>query len=214
MVHHWSIFLFFFLLSGLGQAQDERYYRQILTGELPKFSQESEEKELAAKFTVSGGAYQIDLDGDKTEETLEPQKRDGVDWLEIRDFSKRKIFEAKLLAMGAKSAIYKIKLVHINRMVKALIIFLDEGQTAAKRFESTARIFVLSFKNNDLSTMTLSQGPHFFHEREAQREQYWRRDYAVNVYDMDGDGSREIIVQYNHIQRIMKYKANGEWQRY
>ena len=65
----------------------------------------------------------------------------------------------------------------------------------------------------DLKKMVLTAGPHIFHEKEAQREQYYRRDYQVNIYDIDGDGVREIAVQYNHIQRIMKYE-NGIWNRY
>ena len=213
MVHHWLIFLFFFTLSGAGHGQDERYYRQILTGELPKAAQGNGERPVT-QFNVSGSNYKFDLDGDRIEETITPQKRDGVDWLEIRNSSETKLFEAKLLAMGAHSHIYKIKVVNLNSKVKALIIFLDEGQTAGKRFESTGRFFVLTFENNDLSTLSMTEGPHFFHEKEAQREQYWRRDYVVNIYDVDGDGTREIAVQYNHIQRIMKYLGKGIWERY
>jgi hypothetical protein len=213
MVQHWLIFLFFLSLTGTGYAQDERYYRQILTGELPKASQNNGERPVA-QFNVSGTGYKFDLDGDKIEETIIPQKRDGIDWLEIRNYSETKIFEAKLFAMGSLSSIYKIKVANLNSKVKAVIIFLDEGQTAGKRFESTARIYVLTFENNDLGTLSMTEGPHFFHEKEAQREQYWRRDYMVNIYDIDGDGTREIAVQYNHIQRIMKYLGKGTWERF
>lgn len=210
---HQCCFLFILLLISVsGYGQDERYYRQILTGELPRLNLEAGEAAIA-QFNVMGPQYKVDLDGDGIEEMIQPQKRDGVDWLEIRNSSQSKLFEAKLLAMGAGSYIYKLRLVQISAKVKALLIFLDEGVTAGKRFESTGRFFVLSFENNDLSKMTLTAGPHFYHEKEAQREQYWRRDYAVNIYDIDGDGSREIAVQYNHIQRIMKYLGRGEWQR-
>src|SRR5690606_30569035 len=107
----------------------------------------------------------------------------------------RKIFEAKLLAMGGDSALYKIKLVSLSPKVRALILFLDEGKTEGRRFESTARIFVLSFENNDLNTLKLVRGPHFFQEKEAQRDQYFRREYQVNVVDLDNDGVKEISVQ-------------------
>lgn len=166
------------------------------------------------QFNVKGASYKFDLNGDGFEESIQPQKRDGVDWLEIRDSSERKVFEGKLLAMGTGSSIYKIKVVNLSTKARAAIIFLDEGVIQGKRFESTARIFVISFENNDLSTISMTEGPHFFHEKEAQREQYWRRDYNVNVYDLDGDGVREIAIMYNHIQRIMKYKGRGEWERF
>lgn len=213
MVHHTFFFALFFMFSLGGFAQDERYYRQILGGELPKLNQEIKDKPVS-QFDVRGNSYKFDLNGDKLEETIEPQKRDGVDWLEIRNSSGTKIFEAKLLAMGAESEIFKIKIVNLSKTLKAAIIFLDEGVIRARRFESTARIYVLSFENNDLQTMSITEGPHFFHEKEGTREQYWRRDYIVNVYDIDGDGTREIAVQYNHIQRIMKYRGRGEWERF
>lgn len=213
MVQHWAFFLFFFMMSGLSFAQDERYYRQILAGEIPRTNSSAGERPVS-QFNVQGASYKFDLDGDKVEESIQPQKRDGVDWLEIRNSSERKLFEAKLLAMGADSSIYKIKVVNISDKVKAAILFLDEGQTAGKRFESTARIYVLTYEKNDLATLKLTEGPHFFHEKQAQREQYWRRDFMVNVYDIDGDGTREIAIQYNHIQRILQYTGNGEWKRF
>jgi hypothetical protein len=213
MVHQ-TMFFFFSLFVCLSvQAQDERYYRQILSGELPKLIQDRREVSVA-KFNVAGPEYKFDLNDDKIEETLQSQKRDGVDWLEIRNASGSVLYEAKLLAMGAHSSIYKLKVVNLSKTLKAVVIFLDEGQTQGKRFESTARIYVLSFENNDLGSMVLTEGPHFFHEKEAQREQYWRRDLAVNIFDLDGNGIREISVQYNHIQRIMKYAGKGIWERY
>ncbi len=212
-MQQWCFFFILLLFGRSGLAQDERYYRQILTGELPKLNLEAKEAPLG-QFNVLGSNYKIDLNDDQIEETIQPQKRDGVDWLEIRNSSETKVFEAKLLAMGAHSKIYKVRLVQISKNVRALIIFLDEGVTSGKRFESTGRFYVLSFENNDFSTMSLVEGPHFYHEKQAQREQYWRRDYAVNVFDVDGDGAREITVQYNHIQRIMKYIGRGVWERF
>jgi hypothetical protein len=210
MVHHWGLFFILTLsLSALGQ--DERYYRQILSGELPDVFKTYKEN-LIQSISVTGASYKIDLNSDGIEETIQPQKRDGVDWIEIRDSSERKIFQGSLFAMGAESVLYKIKLVHLSKTLRALILFLDEGRTQGRKFESTARLYVLSYENNDLSTLKLSAGPHFFHEREAQRDQYFRRDYVVNVVDFDEDGTREISVQFNRIQRIMQYTGNGDWK--
>ncbi len=211
-MQHWLIFfLLCFPLVGL-RAQDERYYRQIFTGELPKVNDEIT-VDRGPQFTVSGPRYHLDLDGDRIEEIIISQKRDGVDWIEIQNSSGRSLFSAKLLAMGAFSTLYKLKLVHITPMTKALILFLDEGRTEGRRFESTARLFVLSFEGHDISRASLVLGPHFFHEKQKQREQYWRRDFTVSVLDINGDGTREILVHYNHIQRVMKYLAKGEWER-
>jgi hypothetical protein len=211
MVHHLGIFLLFTLSLSVF-AQDERYYRQILKGELPNFSQDIGEVQ-EHQFNVKGATYSVDLNGDGIEEMIQPQKRDGVDWIEMRNTTQRKIFEAKLLAMGGESSIYKAKLVYLSSTTKLLMLFLDEGKTSGRRFESTARIYLITFENNDLSTMKITTGPHHFHEREGQRDQYWERDYSVEVRDVDKNGVRDVVVQYNHIQRIMVYKGNGNWDR-
>jgi hypothetical protein len=212
MVDYWQIILVFFLISPV-QAQDERYFRQILSGELPQNIQEAPSP-LVSQFNVNGPSYRFDLNEDNNEEIIETQKRDGVDWIEIRTSSQNKIFQTQLPVMGAESYIYKMKIVHLSTKLKAIIVFVDEGKVTGKKFESTGRIFILSFENNDLSGLTLTQGPHFFHEKQSQRDIYWRRDYNVNIYDIDGDGVREVSIEYNHIQRIMKYKGRGEWQRF
>lgn len=211
MVQHLGLLILLVFSFGIF-AQDERYYRQILNGELPSFNQTTQEV-VDHQFNVKGARYLVDLNGDGIEEIIQPQKRDGVDWIEILGTGSQKIFEAKLLAMGGESAIYKVKVAQISTKTKLLILFLDEGKTNGRRFESTARIFLMTFDNNDLTTMHLSQGPHYFHEKEGQREQYWRRDYSVEVRDINADGTRDVVVQFNHIQRIMLYKGQGEWER-
>ena len=214
MVHHWSLFLFFLCFSMSATAQDERFIRQILTDDLHNEPEATPSIPVFTQFSVKGASYRVDLNGDGIEETIQPQKRDGVDWLEVRDASERVVYETKLVAMGAESSIYKIKLVYLSKSVRTLIIFLDEGLTQGKRVESQAQIYLLSYENNDLKTLKLTPGPHYFHEKEAQRDQYWRRNYSVNVYDIDQDGTREIAVQFNHIQRIFRYLGNGEWLKY
>ncbi len=212
MVHHLLVLALLFLSFPI-LGQDERYYRQILNGELPKLSQTIDEGP-DEKFNVEGASYFIDLNSDGIEEMIRPLKRDGVDWIEIKDSSQRSLFLGKLLAMGGGSFIYKIKLAHLSPKVRVLIVYLDEGSSSGKKFESTARIFLLSYENNDLSTLSLVQGPHHFHEKQGQREQYWRRDYAVEVRDLNNDGVRDVIVSFDHIQRVMVYKGYGEWSRY
>lgn len=211
MVHHLGFFFIFVFSLGVF-AQDERYYRQILNGELPSFGQDVKEVQ-EHQFNVKGASYSIDLNSDGIEEVIQPQKRDGVDWIEIKDSSNRKIFEAKLLAMGGESTIYKAKLANLSLKTKVLILYLDEGKTNGKKFESSARIYLVSFENNDLTNIHITPGPHHFHEKEGQRDQYWERDYVVEIRDVDHNGVRDVVVQYNHIQRIMLYAGRGDWLR-
>lgn len=211
-MHHSVFFLLLHFFSGFSYAQDERYYRQILKVDLK--APVDSKAAVVTQFSVKGSIYKLDLNNDKIEETIQPQKRDGVDWIEIRNASQSILFESRLVAMGTDSEIYKLRLVQISPKAKALLVFLDEGRTQGKKFESTGRFYVLTFEDNNLENMVLTEGPHFFHEKEAQREQYWRRAYEVNVIDINGDGVREIAVHYNHIQRIMQYSGKGLWNRF
>jgi hypothetical protein len=210
MVHQLGLFLCLFSFACF--AQDERFYRELLAGEsLTNLTEKSEI--VVTPISVSGKLYHLDLNGDGLAEKLQPVKKDGVDALVIHDSYGNEIFEAKLWSSGGESVIRKLRLVHLSSTVKCLIIFLDEGVTQGTHFESTGRISLLSFENNDLKTLKLAQGPHIFHEKEAQRDQYIRRSYIVDVTDLDLDGTREVVIHYNHIQRIMMYEGKGVWKR-
>lgn len=210
MVH--QLVLFLCLFSCAVFAQDERFYRELLAGEaLSNFVEKPEI--VVTPISVSGKLYQVDLNGDGLAEKLQPLKKDGVDALAVLDSQGNEIFLAQLWSSGGESAIRKLRLVHLSPTVKCLIIFLDEGVTQGRHFESTGRISLLSFEDNDLKTLKLTQGPHIFHEKEAPRDQYLRRSYNVDVTDLNEDGVREIVVHYNHIQRIMMYQGKGNWKR-
>lgn len=207
MLHYLLLLTFFFPGPAL-LAQDERDYRKMLSGGL---AQVTPEQDGVRDFTVSGDSYLLDLNGDGIEERLIPQKRNGVDWLDIQDSSQKSIFSAKLFSTGSHSHLFRIKIVNLTPKVKVLILFLDEGSTLGGKLESQGIIYLLSFENNDFSTMKLTKSAKFFHEQKAQREQYFRRAYNVNIYDIDKDGEREIVIEYQHIQRVYKYAGYGDW---
>lgn len=209
MLQHWFVFCLFLLGSAEIFAQDERYYRQIITGELPVTIEPKES--FVRNYLVKGAEYMVDLDADGIEEIIQPEKRDGIDYLTILNSSRSPIFSARLYSAGGNSTIYKIRLVNLTPRVKTLLIFLDEGVTKGLKFESTARLYFLSFEDNKLATLTLNPGPHTYHEKEAQREQYWRREFNVDVSDLNGDSKREVIVHFGHIQYVYEYQQNGEW---
>ncbi len=184
----------------------------MLTGQLPPTVEPKES--FVRNYLVKGAEYLVDLDSDGIEEIIRPEKRDGIDWLTIMNSSRAEIFSAKFFASGGNSAIYKLKLVYLTPKVRTLIIYLDEGSTHGLKFESTARIYFLSYEDEKLSTLSLNPGPHIYHEKEGQRDQYWRRDFLVDVKDINKDSQREVIVHFGHIQHIYEYKGNGDWRRY
>lgn len=212
MLQKCLLFVLFLLGSTEIFGQDERYYRQILTGELPVTAEPREN--FVRNYLVKGSEYLVDLDSDGIEEVIQPEKRDGIDYLNILNSSRANVFSAKLFSSGGDSHIYKIRMVYLTPRIRTLIIFLDEGATKGLRFESTARIYLLSYEDNKLSSMVLNPGPHIFHEKEAQRDQYYRRNFVVDVRDLNQDAKREIIVHFGHIQYIYEYLGSGEWRKY
>jgi hypothetical protein len=190
------------------RGQDERFWRKLLSGEL---AEESKKVEVEPKWVFSSPNYHLDLNSDGRKESLVILKRDGIDWLDVVGHDKSILFKAKLWAMGVASSLYRVRLVSLSKNVRVLVLYLYEGKTESKTLQASARLYFLSFENNDFSTFKLTPGPRFWHEFEGQREQYWRRLYSINVKDYDGDGTKDFAVEFNQMQNIWLYKGNGSW---
>lgn len=190
-------------------GQDEKDLRDLFLG--TSLNQSLSVEKSNPHFIQQGKEYHFDLNGDQFLEILTTQKRDGVDWFMIKNSSRVKIFETKIFTMGVDSKLVKIKFVNISSNTKALILFYDEGLLSGVKKEATSKIVILSYENNHLGKITRADGPVFFHEKESFRDIYWRRSFNVNVYDIDHDGQREIVTQFNKIQKVMKYFSPGKW---
>lgn len=197
------------LLSLSGFAQDERFYRKIYSGEL---SAEKKEKSQH-KLIYDSSPYNIDLNRDKIDEQIITSNRDGVDFIVIKDILGNILFESDLSTIGYKSKISKISFKTISESTDVLILHFYEGFIQTSSFEATARLYFLSIDNRDLRTMKLFKGPHFWHEKETQNNIYMNRNYSVNVLDYNGDGRKEISINYNNIARIYFYLNEGRWKR-
>jgi hypothetical protein len=190
-------------------AQDERLIRKMISGEL---AIESTKAVAPALFSVTGPAYRIDLNQDGLEETIQVKNQDGLNWIHIFDINQNEMFKAKLWAMGAMSRLYKIRLVDLNTESRVLILHVDEGRTESVRYESTARLFIISMDKNNLSSLKMVVGPRYWHERKAHREQYSFRNYFLNVIDLDKNGTKEIYVKYHGAEWIYIYQGRGQWK--
>lgn len=193
------------------RGQDERFWRKLLTGELTR---EEIKPPPEPKWVFEGPAYHFDLNSDGREEVITVLKRDGMDWLDILGHDKTSLFKAKLWATGVASRIDRLRVVDISPTVRVVIIYLYEGKTEAQRLEASARLFFLTFENKNFSTFKLTAGPRYWHEYESVRDQYWRRLYTLNVKDYDGDGVKELALEFNHIQHIWRYVGNGNWKSF
>jgi hypothetical protein len=201
--------LILFVASNFALGQDEQFYRRIFTNELINKPSALIEYKLVVKSPV----YQINLDQDKFLEGIRIEKRDGLDFIVVLSRFGEKVFESKLLGIGNKSRIFKIQLKTISKDTNALIIHFYEGKIDSTKFESTARLYFLTFPKNDYKKMVLFKGPHFFHEKEKVSEQYWNRRFSVNTIDYNNDGVKEISISYKKINRVYFYLSKGLWTK-
>ena len=201
--------LILFVASNFALGQDEQFYRRIFTNELINKPSALIEYKLVVKSPV----YQINLDRDKFPEGIRIEKRDGLDFIVVLSRFGEKVFESKLLGIGNKSRIFKIQLKTISKDTNALIIHFYEGKIDSTKFESTARLYFLTFPKNDYKKMVLFKGPHFFHEKEKVSEQYWNRRFSVNTIDYNNDGVKEISISYKKINRVYFYLSKGLWTK-
>ncbi len=202
--------ILFFLLIHSAIGQDERFYRGVFTGALNK----QKKTAFIYKVEVAGPKYMLDLDRDGVKDSLQLIKRDGVDFIRINDYQGRAVFEQQLDTKGKQSKVFKIHLKTISPTVDVLIVHYFEGYNGAVEFEASARLYFATIKDRDLSKITFSPGPHFWHEYELSADKfnyYWNRRYQVNTLDYNGDGVNEISISFNKIQRIFFYSVDGKF---
>jgi hypothetical protein len=201
-------FLSLFLLTFSSvQAQDERYFRKLFTGELT----ESGPKEKLYKWQVSTPLYKLDLNGDKKDESIVVSKKDGEDWIELFDHLGTNFFSGKLQAKGDDSSLFKIQLITLSEKTKVLVLHYYEGITKYKEFNGSGKIYLITFEDNKFDSIQMTEGLSFWIERALINERYFKREYYVEALDLNLDGTKEIRVRFNSIKRVLFYKGKGNW---
>jgi len=204
------ISLFLFTLSSF--AQDERTFRELLV------EKAKEDKDRGRKphfdFKVRGDRYYLDLNGDDRPESFFASKRDGVDWLELFNNKGDKIFDFKFDTVGSWSRIYKVQMRKISDKAKLLIFYFYEGITRHVNFDGTARVYFLTWDNDNLRSLSMFKGPYIWDENRTFRNHYHQRKFELSMYDFDDDFTREVAVRYGTITRVYKYLGKGKWGTY
>lgn len=197
------------LIINCAYGQDERFYRKIFTGELFEAKKNSD----SAKIRMKSDVYMIDLNHDGIKEGLVTEIRDGVDYLRIVNNLGAELYRLKLSTKGNASRLYKIQVKTISDRVDALILHFYEGYTDYIDFEATARLYFITIEDRDFQKIYSFTGPHFFHEKEKIKNQYWQRKYSVNIVDYNKDGRKEVGTSFNSINRIYFYLGKGNWKK-
>ncbi len=198
------------ILSQAIHAQDERFFREMYTGELAN----SQKKPFDYKIEVSSDKYEIDLNRDNKKDSIQSIKKDGVDFFRINDEYGKTVFEAKLETKGFESKIFRASFKTISKDIDVLLLHFYEGYTKTASFEGSARLYVVTIKKRSLKDITLTTGPYFWTEKEQVAGKYWARRYSVQTDDLNKDGKKEIIVNFNNINKILYYSDKGIWKSF
>lgn len=196
------------ILSIAAYAQDERYFRSIYSGELFDLK----DKNYYHKVKVSSQKYMIDLNRDGKEDSIQTMKMDGNDFVRINDEYGREVFRHMLETKGRNSAIFRASFKNIDAHNDVLILHFYEGETQAAIYEASARLYFLTIPKRDLRKIKITKGPFFWMEKERAAGKYYNRRYSVNTVDYNNDGTREISVSFNNINRVYMF-VNGSWQK-
>ncbi|MFT6630869.1 MAG: hypothetical protein ACJAS4_000813 [Bacteriovoracaceae bacterium] len=200
------IVLILCIVSYRGEAQDERFYRNIFNGKLYKGVES-----FVYKIKVESPKYTLDLNRDGIEDSFQTIKKDGVDFIRVNDPFGNIVFESALMTKGKNSKIFKAHLKTISNSVDVLILHFYEGDNEAAIFEGSGRLYFVTIRDRNLKKITLTKGPYFWTEKERAAGKYWNKRYSVNVLDYNKDGQKEISVSYNKSSQIYFYISDGLW---
>ena len=193
--------------------QDERYFRQIFSGELVKSDARADDKKYA--FNIHTPYYDLDLNHDGNPEQIVFVKKDGEDWIEIfeqKNKESRKIFGYRFETKGFDSELYRIEFKRLSPKTYAILMYYYEGMNRYIEMQSTSRIYVGTIDDDDLKTLSVFKGPSFFEEHKSFKGHYHLRNYEVLLQDLNNDQVRELIIKHNLTSQVFMYNGNGSWK--
>lgn len=208
-----KLFTTFALLIGVhvaAQAQDERYFRDLLSGD---FTRELPPEVEPPRFRAFSEIYELDLTGNHRFERIVFEMRDGQDWLSIFDYQKKPIFRYSLGPNAGGSRVYRLRHIQINPTVQALVVYYFEGVNTYLGIQSNARAHILTYEPVEIEkTINGFKGPAFWEEFQNGREQYRRRSYDLEFTDLNGSGTKEMVVRFQNISRVFQFEKSGFWK--
>jgi len=199
-------------MSWRATAQDERYFRQLFSGEINKTETVVDEKKYS--YFVHSPYYALDLNRDGVSEQIVFVKKDNEDWIEILNSEKKKIFGYLFENKGFDSELFRVELKTLSSKTSILLLYYYEGVSKYINFQGTSRVYAITIDNNDLRTMKAFKGPSFFDEEKTFKGHYHKRNYEVFLEDLNRDGVKELIVKHRNTSNVFIYQGQGHWQTF
>ena len=207
--------LLFVLVPWRAMPQDERYFRQIFSGDLNKTQLRTDDKKYSFYFHTP--FYAIDLNHDGVPEQVLFVKKDGEDWLEIYQVmngEKKNIFSYRFETKGFDSELFRIEFKKLSANTFTFLLYYYEGVSRYIELEATSRIYAGTIDNNDLKTLSVLKGPSVFEEHRSLKGHYHLRTYQVYLEDLNNDQVRELIVKYRSTSQVFLYNGEGKWKTF
>lgn len=201
-----------FVVSWSALAQDERYFRQLFSGELAGKSEVIDAKKYS--YLIHTPYYALDLNRDQQVEHIVFAKKDNEDWIEIFNQDKKKIYSYRFENKGFDSELYRLELKTLSDKTSIVILYYYEGVSKYINFQGTSRVYAITIDNNDLSTMATLKGPSIFDEQRTFKGHYHKRNYDVYLEDLDKDFIKELIIKHRNSSNVFVYKGAGKWQTF
>lgn len=195
--------------------QDERYFRQLFSGELVKGTHKAEDKKYS--YYIHTPYYALDLNRDGVAEQVVFVKKDSEDWVEIFDEKagiKTKIFSYRFETKGFDSELFRIEFKKLSASTSILILYYYEGLSRYIEMQATSRVYVVTIDNDDLKTMVGFRGPSFFEEHKSLKGHYRLRNYQVYLQDLNNDDIKELIIKFRETSQVFIYNGNGKWKTF
>lgn len=192
-------------------AQDERYFRQLFSGELVS-AEEAKKPEKSYSFYIHTPRYSLDINRDKKDESLIFVKKDNEDWIEIFDHQQTKIFSYQFENKGFDSELFRIEFKRLSPQTSILVLYYFEGISRYIEYQATARVYAITIDDNNLSTLKGFKGPSFFDEFRSLKGHYHQRNYNVYLQDLNNDSVKELIVRHRLTSDVFLYAGNGKWR--
>ncbi|HAZ11613.1 MAG: hypothetical protein A2X86_17975 [Bdellovibrionales bacterium GWA2_49_15] len=206
------LLLFSCFIFSTAHAQDERYFRKMITGEVGK--EVLMKDKPVSRVKVESRVYRLDLGGDTQLEGLIYEKKDGQDWFYIVDGQGQELRSFKLDTMSGDSKLYKINIRDLSNRTKLLILNFYEGKNTYLDFDARARLYFVTIDDRNLNKITFFKGPAFWHEFAGHRDHYHQRFYTTDVIDLNHDGIKEVEVRHNGNIWVYLYKDFGKWHTF
>jgi hypothetical protein len=206
------LLILMFVVSLCAWAQDERYFRQLFSGELSKSNEKIEAKKYS--YFVHTPYYALDLNQDGVPEQIVFVKKDNEDWIEILNQDKVKIFSYRFENKGYDSDLFRIELKTLGPHTSILLLYYYEGVSKYIDFQGTSRIYAITIDDRDLKTLAAFKGPSFFDEQKTFKGHYHKRNYDVYLEDLNNDSVKELVVKHRNVSTVFVYKGKGMWQTF